>query len=48
MIISFFAYALGGHGGLNRPHQRPRPGRVFWNKIRKGERAPMPLGATGD
>ena len=33
---------------ITGPRQRPRPGRVFWNKIRKGERAPMPLGATGD
>jgi len=23
-------------------------GRIFWYKIRKGERTPMPLGATGD
>jgi len=33
---------------IKGPRQRPRPGRVFWNKIRKGKRAPMPLGAMGD
>ena len=40
--------ATGDKQNTLTSRQRPRPGRVFWNKIRKGERAPMPLGATGD